>query len=226
MSNGISGTGGNDAAVSAPANYVQLSDAEGSAFMSTAGMSAGAKEALDLYISNTNPNGDGYSHAQNLNYKLDNGIPLNATEKKIDDNIQKGMKALGQDVKLARYCHDDLLKQCGISDYTKLSEGQLQSKLVGMEFTTTSYMSTSYNGSKSPFAPGQPKGGGREVVLNINAGKKVKFAPGDKSQAEIILNKGSKAKIVGVHYDGTKAYPNSIYPKSKPRIVLDIEITE
>ena len=38
-------------------------------------------DAIKLYISDSNPNGDGFSHSQNLNYKMDNGKPLNATEK-------------------------------------------------------------------------------------------------------------------------------------------------
>ena len=53
--------------------------------------------ARKLYISDSNPNGDGYSHSQNMNYKLDNKIPLNATEKYIDDNLQDGMAAIGKE---------------------------------------------------------------------------------------------------------------------------------
>ena len=60
-------------------------------------------DAIKLYISDSNPNGDGFSHSQNLNYKLDNGTPLNPTEKFIDDNIQAGMHAIGKDSKLVRY---------------------------------------------------------------------------------------------------------------------------
>ena len=95
-------------------------------------------DAIKLYISDSNPNGDGFSHSQNLNYKLDNGKPLNATEKFIDDNIQAGMHDLGKDTNLVRYCHDDIIQACGISDYTKLSDSQLQAKLVGTTLKTTS----------------------------------------------------------------------------------------
>ena len=178
-------------------------------------------DAIKLYISDSNPNGDGYSHSQNLNYKLDNGIPLNPTEKFINDNIQAGMHEIGKDSKLVRYCHDDILQSAGISDYTKMSDAQLQSALVGKTFKTTSYMSTSYDGSKNPFNPSAPNGGGREVVMNINAGKDTKMVFGAKKQAEIVLNTGTQMRITGIHYDGTYATPRN--SGTKPRVVIDVE---
>lgn len=177
--------------------------------------------AIKLYISDSNPNGDGFSHSQNLNYKLDNGLPLNATEKYIDDNIQNGMHSLGKDSNLVRYCHDDILRKCGISDYTKLSDSQLQQKLVGTKLQTTAYMSTSYNAKNNPFAPGAPGGGGREVVMNVKAGKNTQVVFGAKKQSEIVINKGTNMKITGVHYDGSTAYPRN--KGAKPRIVIDVE---
>ena len=178
-------------------------------------------DAIKLYISNSNPNNDGYSHSQNLNYKLDNGMPLNPTEKFIDNNIQKGMHAIGKDSELVRYCHDDILKNAGIPDYTKMSDSQLQSALVGKTFTTTSYMSTSYDGKKNPFNPNAPQGGGREVVMKIKAGKDTKMVFGEKTQAEIVLNKGTNFKIIGIKYDGSYAKPRN--SGRKPRIELEIE---
>lgn len=178
-------------------------------------------DAIKLYMSDTNPNGDGFSHSQNLNYKLDNGIPLDPTEKFIDDNIQAGMHAIGKDSSLVRYCHDDILKSAGISDYTKMSDAQLQSALIGKTFVSTSYMSTSYDGNKNPFRPSAPKGDGREVLMNVKVGKDTKMVFGAKDQAEIVLNKGTNFKITGIHYDGTYAHPRS--GGRKPRVVLDIE---
>ena len=178
-------------------------------------------DAIKLYISDSNPNGDGYSHSQNLNYKLDNGMPLNPTEKFIDNHIQAGMHSIGKDSTLVRYCHDDILKAAGISDYTKMSDTQLQSALVGRTFKTTSYMSTSYDGSKSPFSPSAKAGGGREVIMNVHAGKNTKIVFGAKEQAEIVLNKGTNFKITGIKYDGSYANPRN--GGRKPRIVLDIE---
>ena len=178
--------------------------------------------ARKMYISDSNPNGDGYSHAQNLNYKLDNGGRLNATEQFIDDNIQYGMHSIGKDAKLVRFCHDDLLKQMGISDYSTMSETQLKKALVGKTGRTTSYMSTSYDAKKSPFAPGAPAGGGREVVLNVNAGKATQVILGAKKQAEVVLDKGTNFRITGIRYDGTYATPRGS-SKRKPRVIVDIE---
>ena len=178
-------------------------------------------DAIKLYISDSNPNGDGYSHAQNLNYKLDNGMALNPTEKFIDDNIQAGMHAIGKDSKLVRYCHDDILKACGISDYTKMTDAQLQKALIGTTMQTTSYLSTSYDAKKSPFAPGAVAGGGREVIMNVNARASTKMVFGAKKQSEIVLNKGTNMKITGVHFDGSTAYPRN--GGAKPRVVIDVE---
>lgn len=182
---------------------------------------ADVTDAIKLYISDSNPNGDGFSHAQNLNYKLDNGMTLNATEKFIDDNIQAGMHDIGKDVQLVRYCHDDILKSCGISNYSTMTDAQLQSQLIGTKMQLTSYMSASYDGSKNPFAPNKPAGGGREVLLNVNAKSTTKCVFGSKKQAEMVLNKGQIYTITGIHYDGTTAHPRS--GGSKPRVVIDIE---
>jgi hypothetical protein len=178
-------------------------------------------DAIKLYISNSNPNGDGFSHSQNLNYKLDNGMALNPTEKYIDDNIQAGMHAIGKNSNLVRYCHDDILRSVGINDYTKMSDSQLQSALVGKAFKTTSYMSTSYDGKKNPFNPSASQGGGREVVMKIKAGKDTKMVFGAKAQAEIVLDKGTNFKITGIKYDGSYATPRN--SGRKPRIELEVE---
>ena len=178
-------------------------------------------DAIKLYISDSNPNGDGYSHAQNLNYKLDNDLPLNPSEKFIDDNIQAGMHAIGKDTTLVRYAHDDILKALGVGDYTSMTDSQLQTQLVGTTFKTTSYTSTSYDAKKSPFAPNAPLGGGREVVININAGANTKVVFGAKKQAELVLNKGTNMRVTGIHFDGTYATPRN--SGTKPRVVLDVE---
>ena len=178
-------------------------------------------DAIKLYISDSNPNGDGYSHSQNLNYKLDNGMALNPTEKFIDDNIQAGMHAIGKDTTLYRFCHDDVLKAMGIADYTTMSESQLQKALIGTTFKTTSYTSFSYDPKKSPFAPNAPLGGGREVVMEAKVGENTKVVFGAKKQAEVIGNKGNDYRVTGIRFDGSTAYPRN--GGAKPRVVLEVE---
>lgn len=178
--------------------------------------------AIKMYISAADANGDGFSYSQNLNYKLDNGKPLDVNEKYIDAFMQQGMHEIGKNTNLFRACHDDVLQSLGISDYSKLTESQLQSKLVGATFTSKAYMSASYDAKKNPFTnPSSGVSGGREVYMNIKAKGNTKIVFGAKSQAEMVINKGTNFKITGIHYDGTYATPrNKGY---KPRVVIDIE---
>lgn len=179
-------------------------------------------DAIKLYISDNNPNGDGFSHAQNLNYKLEHGLALNVNEKFIDKNIQLGMHDIGKNTELVRYCHDDILKACGIKNYATLSEAQLQQKLIGTEMKTTSYTSTSYDASKNPFSPGAAQGGGREVIMNIKANNQTQMVFGAKSQAEIILDKGTNFRITDVKYTGGTAYPRGSI-SGKPIVEITVE---
>lgn len=179
-------------------------------------------DAIKLYISDSNPNGDGFSHSQNLNYKLDNGIPLNPTEQFIYNNIQAGMHDIGKNTTLTRFCHDDILRQCGVNDYSKYSETQLKSMLVGTEFTTTAFTSYSYDPSKNPFRVGAAGGGGREVTMKTNCKSNTKVVFGAKKQAEMVLNKGTKQRITNVYFDGTMATPRSKM-RAVPRIVIETE---
>lgn len=209
----------------APVNYTKYTDADAQAFRNQYADvfdDPDVSMAHKLYISDSNPNGDGFSHSQNLNYKLDNGLPLNATEKFMDDNLHFAMSPLGKDAKFVRFAHDDILKQFGVSDYTKMSETQLQKALIGKSRKTTSYMSASYDESKSPFAPNAALGGGREVKLNINSQKSTRAMLGARKQTETIFDKDTNVTITGIRFDGSYATPRGS-SKRKPRVVIDIE---
>lgn len=154
--------------------------------------------ARKLYVSDATDS-NGYSFSQNLNYKLDNNLPLDANEQFMADMLQYGVRPIGKDTVLYRAAHDDVLKSMGIKDYTKLNDAQLQ-KLVGTELVTTSYMSTSYDKSKNPFVSG-PQSGGREVQMELKVGANTKIFLGAKSQAEIVTDRGTKIKLVSIGYD-------------------------
>lgn len=177
--------------------------------------------ARKLYVSDAT-DAAGFSFSQNLNYKLDNNIPLNANEQFMKDMLQNGVRPIGKDTVLFRAAHDDLLKKLGVNDYTKLSQAQLQQKLVGTTMQTTSYASWSYDKSKNPFLPGQPNGGGREVYMVMKAGASTNMFFGAKAQAEVVTNIGTNMKISNVYFDGTKATPR-LKGKSVPRIVIELE---
>ena len=178
--------------------------------------------AIKMYISAADANGDGFSYSQNLNYKLDNNMPLDVNEKYIDTFMQQGMHEIGKNTNLFRACHDDILQSLGISDYSKMTDSQLQSRLVGTTFRTKAYMSASYDAKKNPFTnPSSSVSGGREVYMNIKAKGDTKIVFGAKKQAEMVINKGTNFKITGIHYDGSYAYPRN--KGARPRVVIDVE---
>ena len=154
--------------------------------------------ARKLYVSDATDS-KGYSFSQNLNYKLDNNLPLDANEQYMADMLQNGIHPIGKNTTLYRAAHDDILKKMGVKDYSKMTEAQLQ-KLVGTEIVTTSYMSTSYDISKNPFVSG-PQSGGREVQMEIKTSTGTKVFLGAKSQAEIVTDKGIKMRLTSITYD-------------------------
>ena len=228
-----------------PTNATALSDAAADKLRQDMDSSydANTKAAVKMYISNTDFDKDGHSLSQTMNYLLDEGVDLNNADVN-QINKQYGLRltandlaslqytngymdvaahSLGSDTLLQRGAHDDLLRNTfGISDYSKMSESQLQQALVGKAFRTQSYMSTSYDMNKNPFlSSGSGVSGGREVVYNIKAGAKTRVLFGAKKQSEIVVNKGTDFKITGVKYSGKTATPRG--RGSKPQIIIDIE---
>ena len=205
-------------------NHTQFTDTDASQLIS---VNADAYDDPDfnyarkLYVSDAT-DASGFSFSQNLNYKLDNNIPLNANEQFMRDNLDLGMRPIGKDTMLFRAAHDDILKQLGVKDYTKLSQAQLQQQLVGTTMQTTSYTSWSYDKSKNPFLPGQPNGGGREVYMVAKARASTQMFLGAKSQAEVVPNVGTNMKISNIYFDGTYATPR-LKGKSVPRVVIELE---
>ena len=184
---------------------------------------ASTKAAIKMYISNTNYDGKGHSLAQSLNYKLDNGIPLDVNEDYADRYMTNAMHDLGKDTVLQSGKHDDWLQALGIKDYTKMSQAQLQQALVGTEFDTKAHWSTSYDVNKNPFLSNSSGvSGGREVVYNIHAADTTKVVFGAKSQSEIVIGKGAHVKITGVRYTGRTAYPAN--GPAKPQIIIDVDV--
>ena len=177
--------------------------------------------ARKLYVSDATDSA-GFSFSQNLNYKLDNRMPLDANEQFMHDMLGLGMRPIGKDTVLFRAAHDDVLKQLGISDYTTMTQAQLQQRLIGASFSTTSYTSWSYDKSRNPFLPGQPNGGGREVYMVAKAGASTQMFFGAKSQAEVVTNIGTNARVSNVYFDGTYATPR-LRGGRVPRIVIELE---
>ena len=176
-------------------------------------------DAIKQYISKATDS-SGYSMAQNLNYKLENGLPLNANEKFMVKYLTQGMHDIGKDTVLYRGAHSDLLERLGVSNYQNYSQAQLQQMLVGSTFKTKSFTSASYDKSKNPFYTG-PNSGGREIELVIKAPSTTKMVFGAKSQAETILGIGQNFKVTGVSYTGRTASPRN---SSSYMPVLQVEL--
>ena len=157
---------------------------------------ANTTAAIKMYISNTDYDHKGHSISQTLNYKLENGkdISSDSTLAYTDAFMHNAMHDIGKNTKLQRGAHDDIVKQLGVSDYTKMSEQQLQQQLIGQSSSFKGYVSTSYDVNKNPFLSAQSGSGvsgGREVELNINAQSGTKCVFGAKKQSEIVLDKGT-----------------------------------
>ena len=241
------GGGGGGTISNVPTNATILSDKDANDLrdQQDSMYDANTTAAVKQYISNTDFDKQGHSLSQTMNYLLDEGVDLNNTT--VDQiNKQYGLRLtnadlasmqytngymeiamhdLGKDVKLQRGAHDDILKNAfGIQDYSKLSQAQIQQRLVGQAFQNTSYMSTSYDINKNPFlssSSGSGVSGGREIVFDIKAGSKTKCLFGAKKQSEIILNKGTNFKITNAYFTGKTATPRG--KASKPQLMIEIE---
>lgn len=242
------GGGGNTSIIpNVPLNAKALTDADADKLrqQQDSMYDANTTAAVKMYISNTDFDNQGHSLSQTMNYLEDNGVDfndpnldLNSINKQFGLNLNARQLAsmqytsnimevaghpLGQDAVLQRGAHDDLLRNTfGIADYSKLSESQLKSRLVGQAFQNTSNMSTSYDVSKNPFlGSGSGISGGREVVYNIKAGANTKVLFGAKAQSEIVIGKHTNFKITDVRYTGNIATPRG--GSAKKQIVIDIE---
>ena len=207
------------------------------------GFDAATKKSVDKYISNTNFDGDWHSLSQVMNHIINDGGDLQTMSReeindkfglsltkneflqlqKTDANIDAAMHPLGKDMILQRGCHEgDLKRLFGIKDYTKLSEAELQERLVGGTFKNIAVMSTSFDVSANPFLGSGPAAGGRELVYNIKAGANTKAVFGAMNQTEIILGKGQNWRVTGVHFTGKTAFPKD-KGKHLPQLQIDIE---
>lgn len=242
------GGGGTSSVVpNVPTNAVALTDADADMLrqQQDSMYDPNTTAAVKMYISNTNFDGQGHSLSQTMNYLEEQGVDFNDPNTTLQGiNKQFGLNLngrdyasmqmtsnimdaaghpLGKDTILQRGAHDDMLRNTfGIADYSKMSEAQLQKKLVGQTFRNASNMSTSYDVNKNPFlGSGSGVSGGREVVYNIKAGANTKVLFGAKKQSEIVIGRNTDFKITGVRYTGKTATPRGGSPKKQ--IVIDIE---
>lgn len=185
-----------------------------------------ALKAIHNYIDPTCYASNGFNHAQNLNQALNTGRPLTAKQKATESGLKSIMTPMQDNYILYRGDHDDMLRRIGInmqqfnSTRSQAGDTQLQQALVGQSWINKGFTSTSHTKGMSPFLPGGPASGGREVILNINAKKGTKAALIQRSQAEVLLDTGTRFTITGAHYTGATAYPKQ--GGAKRQIIIDV----
>ena len=177
--------------------------------------------AIKQYISQ-NPTSNGYSMAQNLNYKLDHGGAMNANERYMDSQLTEAMHAIGTDTELWRGAHTSVISALGLTPQmvATMDDAQLNAALRGASWTSKSYTSTSYDRSKSPFISGS-QSGGREVIMHISAAGQTNGIFANRAQAEVILGKGTNFRITGASYTGRTAHPRVGQPSRQIQIEVE-----
>lgn len=178
------------------------------------------KLAINQYI-REDQQANGFTLSQNLNHKLEDGTPLNATETYVAQRLDAAMHDLGKDTMLYRAAHKDFLEALGVHNYDRMTDAQLNAAVQGATYREKKFVSTAYDVSKNPFISGA-QSGGREVYLNIKAPGNAKCVLGNSKQAEIILSRGTTFRATGAHFDGTFAHPR--LGGRLPRVVIDVEI--
>ena len=178
-----------------------------------------ALKAIHNYIDPTCYASNGFNHAQNLNQALNTGRPLTPKQKATTSGLKSIMTPMQDNYILYRGDHDDMLKRIGINmpqlnnTRSKATDTQLQQALVGQSWVNKGFTSTSHTKGMSPFLPG-------EVILNIQAKKGTKAALIQRSQAEVLLDTGTKFTITSAHYTGATAYPKQ--GGAKRQIIIDV----
>lgn len=176
--------------------------------------------AINQYI-REDQQANGFTLSQNLNHKLEDGTPLNATETYVAQRLDAAMHDIGKDTMLYRAAHKDFLEALGVQNYDRMTDAQLNAAVQGATYREKKFVSTAYDVSKNPFISGA-QSGGREVYLNIKAPGNAKCVLGNSKQAEIILSRGTTFRATGAHFDGTFAHPR--LGGRLPRVVIDVEI--
>ena len=182
--------------------------------------------AIQQYIRQDTQAG-GYTMSQNMNHKLEEGLPLNANETLVYNRLMAGMHDFGRDAILYRAAHSDLLEAMGVKNYDRMTDAQLSAALTGIEYTEKKLVSTAWNPHKNPFIGGS-QSGGREVYLHIKTPSNAKVVLGNMQQAEVILARGTKYRVTGAHFETdsfgsrTMAYPRG--GGAKPRVIIDVEV--
>lgn len=190
-----------------------------------------AQMALISMLDPTPEPGSMYSPSQNLNTALANGTPLTAQQQFMKDVLNDNMHNLGYNLNLQRYDHETfingLLRQAGIrSDYSNMSEAQLQKALVGKSYVEDRFLSTSYNNFKN--APNASQFTSRAVRIEYRAKAATQaLMPGNGpggQLGEILLKPGQSYRIADVKYNGNTARRKGTQSYGLQQVTIVVEV--
>lgn len=190
-------------------------------------MTRQSRQAIGLYINPTVTN-TGYAFSQNLNNALQTGRPLTQKQSNNLKELKKIMVPLADNYVLYRGDHDTMITSMkGLSNFaafnginSRATNAQLAQALVGRSWTAKGFTSTSHTQRMSPFLPGGSASGGREVIMIIHAKKGLKAALIQRSQAETLLDTGTKYTITSARYTGNTAHPRA--GGRKRQIIIEV----
>lgn len=170
-----------------------------------------ARQAIADYLLAHNLSGSLYSLSQDLNYRLERGLPLDGNQQFMVGAMNDAMHNLGYDLNLTRFGRVDYIDKFGqlagvninSANYGNMTEAQLQKAFVGLEYTEKGFVSTSYNEFRNA-----PNGGApftdKAVKLRIAAPAKTQaLMPGNGPGGrlgEMLLKPGQTYRIVGVKF--------------------------
>ena len=179
--------------------------------------------ALQDYLHDQPTPGSLYSPSQQLNYKMRQGLPLDANEQFMADSLMNGMHNMGYNVNLTRYERVDFMQRLGIQNYDSMSESQLKQAIVGKEYKDTAFGSYSYNNFKNAPAGNPFTDKAVKVTRRTKAGTQV-LMPGNGpggALGEIVVAPNQNVRIVDVKYTGKRGRSGSNYYKQVEVIVED-----
>lgn len=183
--------------------------------------------AKKMYESpNAKPNTGGFSYSQDLNHRLNAGLPLDSDSKFMEKYLTMGLHPIGKDCTLVRGAHDTLVNQVlktnGFSQsYDQMRQSQLHTALVGTEFQTKAFGSWGANNATNPFIGGA-QSGGREVIIYARTDSGTKVIAGARSQNEFVTGIGQNMRITDVKFTGGTAFTRSGQSKKIIHLFVDM----
>lgn len=169
-------------------------------------MDIDARQAVgDYLIANPMP-GSLYAPSQDLNYRLENNLPLDGNQQFMVASMNDAMHNLGYDLNLTRYGRVDYVDKfaqlAGVNinsnTYGNMTTAQLRQAFVGLQYTEKGFVSTSYNDFKNAPNGGRPFTD-KAVKINIKAPASTQaLMPGNGpggALGEMLLKPGQNYRI-------------------------------